>query len=718
VEVFLSDRAGGVAGLIVNVRDAGVGADKFTGYEIALSTKPEFLLLGRHRQNWEPIKQVPCPVPAGRWIPLVVRLHKASLEILVNGKSTLKYADRDHPLGAGRIGLRSFLRPCRYRNLWVKTAGQKKVLPFIGEKRWDAGVSGPWRGLRRGTATGRFQLETNQPFIGTQSQRLEFQKGKGEIGIENKGLNRWGMYFVPGKTYEGYVWVRAAKPAEMVVALESGDGSRCLAQARLHVSAAAWGKLYFVLTPKAANDGSRISTPSMGQFALKLTRPGSLLVGHVFLQPGPWGRFKDLPVRRDVAEGLVAQGLTVLRYGGSMVNAPEYRWKKMIGPRDRRPPYKGTWYPYSSNGWGILDFLALCEAADFLAIPAFNMDETPQDMADFVEYVNGPAGSPYGKKRVAAGHPRPYRLRYLELGNEEAVNEAYWKRFKPLAEAIWTKDRDVILVVGDFAYNGRIRDPFSFPGAPLIKSLQTHKKILELAKAHNRPIWFDVHVWNNDPRQPDELGGGIIGLRDFGAALKKLCPGADFKVCVFEENSSNHGMRRALAHAHAINELERSGDLVPIVCAANCLQPYRQNDNGWDQGMLFLTPSQVWGQPPYYVTQMISRTYLPLCIRAEAKSPGNALDVTAKTDKAGKVLQLQVVNLDSKPVTSTIHTAGFAPTRSAARMLMLAGRLEDVNTPEKPQHIIPRRNTWQHGIKHGRLRRTFPPYSFTVLRLE
>jgi hypothetical protein len=77
-----------------------------------------------------------------------------------------------------------------------------------------------------------------------------------------------------------------------------------------------------------------------------------------------------------------------------------------------------------------------------------------------------------------------------------------------------------------------------------------------------------------------KLGGGIIGLRDFNAALEKICPGADFKVCVFEENANNHTMRRGLAHAHAVNQLERIGDVVPIVCAANCLQPDGQNDNG------------------------------------------------------------------------------------------------------------------------------------------
>jgi hypothetical protein len=706
VEVFLPGKAAGVAGLVVRVRDAGRGADAFTGYEVALSSEPAFLRLGRHRHNWEPIKDGPCPVPADRWVRLAVRLQGPSLEILVDGKSVLRYEDREHPLGPGGVGLRPFARACRYRNLWVKRDGKATPLPLEAASRWDEGVSGLWRGLRRGTAAGRFAVEAREPFVGRQSQRLTFDRGEGELGIENRGLNRWGMDFTPGKPYEGYLWLRADRPTEVVVALESGDGGRVHAVQRLAIPAGGWRRLPFTLTPAAGEHS--------GRFAMKLDRPGSVLVGHAFLQPGAWGRFKGLPVRRDVAEALVAQGLTVLRYGGSMVNAPEYRWKNMLGPRDRRPPYRGFWYPCSTNGWGILDFLDFCEAAGFLAVPAFNMDETPGDLADFVQYVNGPADSPWGRKRAEAGHPAPYRLRHLELGNEEAVDEHYWQRFRAQAEAIWAKDRDLTLVVGDFAYNDRITDPFHFRGAPRISSLATHKKILELARARGRRVWFDVHVWNNEPRDPAKLGGGILGLRDFGAALKRLCPGADFKVCVFEENAGNHTLRRGLAHAHAVNLLERVGDLVPIVCAANSLQPDRQNDNGWDQGLLFLTPAQVWGQPSYYVTQMLSRAYLPRCVRADVKSPDNALDVTAKTSADGKVLQLQVVNLEGRPVKTRLDLGAFRPSRPGLHVTELAGRLADENTSDAPRRVVPR----ERALRHGRPAYTFPPYSFTILRLE
>ncbi|HEV3119596.1 MAG TPA: alpha-L-arabinofuranosidase C-terminal domain-containing protein [Gemmataceae bacterium] len=711
VEVLLPGNSRGVAGLVVKVREPGVGADNFIGYEIAVSAEPQLLRFGRHRHNWEHIKDVHCHVPKDQWVALVVRMRENGLEVLVDGKSVLTYEDRAHPLNSGRFGLRAFERACTYRNLWVTSGGRRKALAFEVVKPWDEHVSGMWRGLRRGSATGRFELVTQQPFVGRQSQKLTFAGGKGEVGIENRGLNRWGMHFVEGKPYDGLLWLRSAEPVDVAVALESGDGGRILAQSRVHVPGGNnWCRAPFTLVPRATADA--------GRFAVKLDRPGSVEVGYAFLQPGAWGRYKDLPVRKDVALALVAQGLTVLRYGGSMVNAPEYRWKKMIGPRDRRPPYRGTWYPDSSNGWGIVDFVAFCEAAGFLAVPAFNMDETPQDMADFVEYMNGSPESVWGRKRAADGHAAPFHLKHLELGNEEAVNEDYWRRFHGLAEAIWAKDPHIVLVVGDFAYNGRIKDPFHFTGAPSINTLAAHKKILEFARARGQAVWFDVHIWNHEPRNPNELGGGIIGLEDFAVALKQLCAGAEFKVCVFEENAVNHTLRRGLAHAHAVNKLQRMGDLVPIVCAANCLQPDHQNDNGWDQGLLFLNPSRVWGQPSYFVTQMMAQNYLPLCVRTDVHSPGNALDVTARRSDDGGTLLLQVVNVENRPIPCQIALDGFSPAMATGKRIEISGQLGDENTAENPHRIVPREKPWQHGTKSGRLQTRFAPQSFTILRLQ
>jgi DUF1680 family protein len=567
-------------------------------------------------------------------------------------------------------------------------------------------VSRMWRPVKEGTAEGTYAIDTNRPFVGRQSQRMTFTKGEGRIGVENRGLNHWGMKFAADRSYEGVVWARAEKPAELFATLENNDGSQSLAESRLTVKAGDWQQLAFTLTPKRSEKS--------GRFVVSLKSPGSALLGYAFLQPGEWGRYKGLPVRRDVAEGLVSQGITVLRYGGSMVNNPEYRWKKMIGPREKRPPYRGHWYPHSSNGWGIVDFMDFCEAAGFEYVPAFDASETPADMADYIEYATGPKDSEWGRRRSADGHAALYRLKYIEIGNEEKIDDAYYQKFAALAPAIWAKDANVILVVGDFQYSRAISDPFHFSGAASgITSLAAHRKILQIVKQHNREVWFDVHV-NTEGPTPDST---LAATRSYIDALDKIADGAQHRVVVFELNANNHSQRRALANAIAIHVLARDGRL-PIVTSANCLQADGQNDNGWNQGLLFYNPSQVWLQPPGYVTQIYARNYLPLVVEAKVHGGRSKLDVIATRSDDGRRLVLRAVNPGDKAEIAQIHLTGFEPKQQEAHVAELAGPLNTVNTATQPEAIVPQLRAWRHAIKDGSVQYTFPPYSITVIRLE
>ena len=245
-----------------------------------------------------------------------------------------------------------------------------------------------------------------------------------------------------------------------------------------------------------------------------------------------------------------------------------------------------------------------------------------------------------GGRRVADGHPAPYKLKYLEIGNEEKIDDAYYAKFAAMAPAIWAKDANVILVVGDFLYSRPISDPFHFSGAASgITSLAAHRKILQLAKEHNREVWFDVHVGTEGPT-PDST---LAATSSYIDALDQIAGGARHRVVVFELNANNHSQRRALANALAVNALARDGRL-PIVTSANCLQADGQNDNGWNQGLLFYNPSQVWLQPPGYVTQMFSRDYMPRVVTAEVRGGQSRLDVTSTRSDDGKTLVLRVVN--------------------------------------------------------------------------
>ena len=552
------------------------------------------------------------------------------------------------------------------------------------------GVSGQWRATGAG---GTYAVVTDEPFVGRQSQRVTAETAP--AGVENRGLNRWGLHFAGGKPYDGVVWLRTPRATDVTVAAQTADG-RPLAEQVIHAAAAGWQRYPFALTPAASADG--------GRFAVTLGGPGTVDVGYAFLQPGEWGRFAGLPVRGDVVRQMRSAGVTVVRYGGSAVNQREYRWKRMVGPRDRRPPYRGHWHEHTSNGWGIADFLDLCDAAGWLAVPAFCADETPADLADFVEYANAPGTTRWGGQRAADGHPKPYGLRYLEFGNEEQVDAAYVAKFKPVAEAVWARDPTVTIVVGDFEYRAKITDPMKVRGGH-VPDLSAHKVILDWARSHGRPVWFDVHIWNERPADADRF---LAALPTFADALAGLSPGAEFKVCVFEENANRHDVNRAIAHAKTVSVLQRMGDRVPIVCAANALQADGQNDNGWDQGLFFMNPGQAWMQPSAYATQMLARGYRANRVAVDGEPDG--LVVTALADAGG--VTVEVTNPTARAVPATVAVDGVI---GGVRCTELAGPADAVNTAATPTAVVPVDRTVT--VTDGVVRHTFPARSFSVLTM-
>ncbi len=244
----------------------------------------------------------------------------------------------------------------------------------------------------------RFAWDDNNPYNSAHSQKIEFLRGDGTAGVANRGLNRWGLSVRDGRTYAGRLYLRQASyDGKVTVALQSADGARTYAKQEVGPVGKDWARYDFSLKATADDANAR--------FAVWIDKPGAVWVDQVYLSGTGDDLFHGLPMRADVGKMLVDEGLGVLRYGGSMVNAPEYRWKKMIGDRDRRPQYKGWWYPHSTNGFGIEDFVQFCRAAGFEPVFAINDEDTPEDAADLVEYLNGPATSEWGKRRAANGHP-------------------------------------------------------------------------------------------------------------------------------------------------------------------------------------------------------------------------------------------------------------------------------------------------------------------------
>ena len=441
-----------------------------------------------------------------------------------------------------------------------------------------------------------------------------------------------------------------------------------------------------------------------------------MTVGYAFLQPGPWGRFKDLPLRADLVQALIDQGVKVVRYNGSMVNrAPDghlYKWKEMIGPRDQRTPYRGYFNAYASHGFGVFDFLNLAEAAGFLPIPGLRTDETPQDLQDFLEYTNGPASSPWGRRRASDGHPAPYGLRHLEIGNEEPLNEAYCERFEILARAIWARDPGMILLV---AHNLR-SDPKSWqpgPGGEMSDLLKNAVRLVRFAQQQKGVIWWDHHYNAQAGDYAKGPNPSIAVIDTFRRSVNQLVPGYNLVVAPLEENGRIHDMQRAVVHARNLNAFFRMGDL-PAITVANALQAWQQ-DLVFDQGETVFTSSRAIPQPSYYVDQAIARNWASNVVRTVVEG---ALDAQARVTEDGRALVLHVVNDGNEPVGASLNVTGFPLNARPAVVTELTGENEAINTPENPGRVRPQTRTWDHGARDGMAQYPFPPRSVTLIRFE
>ncbi|MBR2948329.1 MAG: hypothetical protein IKC46_00550 [Lachnospiraceae bacterium] len=527
------------------------------------------------------------------------------------------------------------------------------------------GVSGMWQPFGEGT-----QELVSGGFSGSNRQVLK------NAGVYNRGLNKSGMYFKEGKEYRGYLIAKADAQANVTVSLRGADPAVVYAETSFSVSGD-WKKYEFTLTAKKEEiDGC------FGIFA-----NGEAAIGYVFLETGEWGLYKGLHVRRDVGEALENMGIGILRFGGCMANAKDYLWKNMTGAPECRKPYKGWWYPYSSYGFGILEFIELCEKLGVVCVPDFNAYETEEDMRDFVQYAIGTdENNPWVQLRMASSHPQPYKLEYIQFGNEEKVEEDFADRFIAACRGVWSVSRDITMVIGDFAYLGHpFEDPFNIPEEctySKITTLAPQQRILKYAIENGMAgkVWFDIH-WTSDhgdsPLPYPECTWSLM------QHLDRIVPGHDTKLCVFELNADHHDWERGMTNAYSILEGINHSEIIPCMCSANCLQVDKHNDNGWNQGLLFMNNRSVWYQAPGYVDILFKKMMLERRFDTDDSLADGMFNYTAMTD--GKKISVILLNRsdNAEEVCLELPVSG---TYSFEKTVMTYAK-EDVNTAENNEYI-------------------------------
>jgi hypothetical protein len=564
-------------------------------------------------------------------------------------------------------------------------------------------VSRHWRVFRTGSPVSKHTLIRGDVLNGKQAQQIEFISGSGEVGIDNAGLFRKGITIEGAKPYEGTLRIKSKSIGKVWVSLRDSAGN-ILAESSVDLNKQldTFQKCSFTLTPARS--------VTNGRFVLTLKHPGKIIIDYAFLQPGEWGRFHGLPIRKDLAEAIISMGVKTLRYNGSMVNkcpdGPElYKWKQMIKEPGERPPYHGWFNPYASHGFTIFDFLDFCEAADIFPIVGLRTDETENDIADFVEYCLGSQNTTWGNCRIKNGHLKPYILKAVEIGNEEDPNEEYLQRFKRLANALWTKNRDLLVL-------------------PSVNVGEIMGKNEDKSKINNM---LEMARWVRKEKQEDKFildshFGGLVTnadtklSKDVGLLLHELIadslPGFNLRLWPMEENGYYSDWARGLGHAHNLNTLNRMPLSIERVGVANLLEA---TDLAllYPQGLIHFDSSRIFYQPSYYVNRMFSDEWLPRVVFAESSLA--TVDVLAKKDISGKVLTLYIANIAANPVSASVKLANFKP-KEVKVVQLFSKDLKARNTAENPRMIAPIdvKWDWNEFLKPIHL----PGSSFTTIRME
>lgn len=282
---------------------------------------------------------------------------------------------------------------------------------------------------------------------GLRSMRITIATSQGAAGLANRGQFAAGLALTSGRPYEGYFFARSHtnESVRMRVALVDWRHGRTLAATDLLVpssgqlafTGAAFSQITFQLPPLSAGAGCSDDGRCNGEFVLLALGLADVSVDFVVLQPGAWSRFAGLPVLSSAVETLRAMGVSTVRFGGSFATGlsrnTEMEWERWRGPPWLRPSVADSCWPHWRaghwhaewcsvlSGWGPFEFLALAEAAGWLPVLATTGGSSAHSLANLVEYCLGNASSPLGRQRHLDGHPTPYPLRYIELGNEVGV---------------------------------------------------------------------------------------------------------------------------------------------------------------------------------------------------------------------------------------------------------------------------------------------------------
>ncbi|ADE81803.1 putative alpha-N-arabinofuranosidase [Xylanibacter ruminicola 23] len=598
---------------------------------------------------------------------------------------------------------------------------------------WGPGTA--WRITRPGHSTGYIQPRMDNPVHANNAtyMRLHCERanqyydytGWTGFGIQNDGFD--GISVKAGEKYDFSAFMRNVKgdaKQVRVVLIEPVKGwppkdPKLLAETTFDVSNGDWKKFEAVLTPNADCKQAALQI-------LVLTK-GDMDIDVVSLMPED--TYKGHGLRKDLAQALADLHPKFMRFpGGCVVHGGgdgfwnTYRWKTTIGPKETRRQLKNTWGYHQSVGLGYFEYFQFCEdlgmeplpilpagvscqganggwgmkgqAQD--VVPMSEMDEWVDECIDLIEWANGdPATNKWAKMRAEAGHPKPFNLKYLGIGNEERISPEFCERFKYIYERVTKAHPEIVIVgtagPGSHADNGDYQNGW------------------KLAEELNMPI-LDEHYY-----EPNTY---FLNKRQYDSYPRDR----KTKVYLGEYAAKDKKLIDALAEGLYLLHVERNGDVVAMTSYAPLFA--RKNGTQWNPDLIYYDNERPFLTCSYYVQQLFGQSsgnyYYGDCVKfegdaADAIQPmegvhyGQSVILNTKT----RQLFVKLVNASADAKKANINLSRFGIKKLATKTT-LAGQPNDENNFDA-QPIAPKKEQIKAQKKFTL---DLAPYSMVMLQYQ